>query len=67
MSPLAELIANDLRREAHLFSSLVDNHRRASWPEFLRAWGELRRSPLLLRDEDGRYLMSPKEPASSPE
>jgi hypothetical protein len=25
------------------------------WPEFLRAWGELRALDLFERDEDGRY------------
>lgn len=57
MSPLAQSIANDLRSEAQMFTSLVDKHRDASWPDFLRAWGELRRSAQLSRDEDGRYLL----------
>ena len=32
-------------------------HREVPWPDFLRAWGELRRAEILSRDEDGNYLI----------
>ena len=29
-----------------------------AWPDFLRAWGEIRAADVLKRDDAGRYLIS---------
>ena len=57
MSPLAEALLGELRKEPRQFAELVDAHRDVKWRDFLRAWGEVRGSDLLGRDDDGRYLV----------
>lgn len=57
MSPLANSIGDLLRAKPRHFAEVVDAYRAVSWPEFLRAWGELRQTSLLGRDEDGKYLV----------
>ncbi len=59
MSPLAGTLVAQLRDRPSQFSELVDQHRDVPWPEFLRAWGEVRGREDLTRDEDGRYLFGP--------
>ncbi len=57
MSPLAQTIMDELRAEPRQFSEVVDQHRNVPWPEFLRAWGEVRGLATVGRDEDGHYLL----------
>jgi hypothetical protein len=57
MSPLAQAIITAIQTRPRLFSELADQHRNVPWPEFLRAWGEVRPMTSLKRDEDGRYLI----------
>ena len=58
MSPLAERLASELRSGPRQFSELVDQHRDIPWPEFLRAWGEVRGLETLGRDDNGRYVLT---------
>jgi hypothetical protein len=55
MSPLADRIMREICDRPQQFSETVDAHRDVPWPEFLRAWGEVRALNRLERDEDGRY------------
>ena len=55
MTSLAERIVREIRNHPQQFSEAVDAHRDVPWPEFLRAWGEVRALNRLERDEDGRY------------
>jgi hypothetical protein len=57
MSPLAQTIADELRAAPRQFSEVVDQHRNIPWPEFLKAWGEIRGLATVGRDENGRYLL----------
>jgi hypothetical protein len=57
MSPLAQTIMDELRAAPRQFSEVVDQHRNIPWPEFLRAWGEVRGLATVGRDDDGRYLL----------
>ena len=57
MSPLAEAIVLELSANPRQFAEIVDQHRSVAWPDFLKAWGEVRGTPTLGRDEDGRYLI----------
>src|SRR5947209_299529 len=57
MTPLAQAIVAGLRAQPRQFAEVADLHRDARWPEFLRAWGEVRALPSLTRDEDGRYVL----------
>jgi hypothetical protein len=57
MSPLSEQIKAALSRRPQQFSELVDAHRDVPWREFLRAWGELRASNALKRDDEGNYCL----------
>ena len=57
MSPLARTIMDELRAEHRQFSEVVDQNRNIPWPEFLRAWGEVRGLATVGRDDDGRYLL----------
>jgi hypothetical protein len=57
MSPLAQTIMDELRTAPRQFSEVVDQHRNVPWPEFLRAWGEVRGLATVGRDDDGRYLL----------
>jgi hypothetical protein len=56
MSALVQALIAEIRTQPCQFSELVDRHRDVSWPDFLRAWGEVRSLADLTRDEDGRYL-----------
>ena len=56
MSALAQALIAKIKAEPCQFSELVDQHRDTPWPDFLRAWGEVRGLADLTRDEDGRYL-----------
>jgi hypothetical protein len=58
MTPLAQAIVAQIRAQAQQFSDVVDSHRAVPWPDFLRAWGEVRAAAVLTRDEDGRYHVS---------
>jgi hypothetical protein len=55
MTPLAEAILREIRDRPQQFAETVDAHRDVPWPDFLRAWGEVRALDRLGRDEDGRY------------
>ena len=57
MSPLAESIVKQLRAGPRQFSEIVDLNRNIPWPEFLRAWGEVRGMETLGRDDDGHYVL----------
>jgi hypothetical protein len=58
MSALADALIAKITAEPVQFSQLVDQHRDVPWPDFLRAWGEVRDRADLTRDEDGRYLFA---------
>lgn len=58
MSPLARDILAQLEGGALQFHDIVDAHMDARWPDFLRAWGELRDADLLRRDDDGAYIIA---------
>jgi hypothetical protein len=60
MSALAETLIAKIKAKPCQFSELVDHHRDVPWPDFLRAWGEVRGRTDLSRDEDGRYLFDDK-------
>jgi hypothetical protein len=62
MSPLAETIADELRAQPQQFSQVADRHREVSWPDFLKAWGEVRTLKSLGRDDDGNYVLSSEAP-----
>jgi hypothetical protein len=55
MTALAQQIMRAIRDRPQQFSEAVDAHRDVPWPQFLRAWGEVRALNRLERDEDGRY------------
>ncbi len=57
MSPLASKIVSELTAEARQFPDIVDTHMEAPWPDFLRAWGEIRDAGILQRDEDGAFFI----------
>jgi len=57
VSPLAERIVSELKLNPRQFHELVDAHMDISWPEFLRAWGEIREVDILGRDDDGAYVI----------
>ena len=61
MSPLADRIVRAIRDRPQQFAETVDAHRDVPWPEFLRAWGEVRALNQLERDEDGRYYFKDSE------
>jgi hypothetical protein len=58
LSPLARAIADAIKTRPQQFHELADAHRDVAWPQFLRAWGELRRAGILKRDDDGNFLIS---------
>jgi hypothetical protein len=60
MTPLAIEIVAEIRDRPRQFSEIVDMHRDVAWPEFLRAWGEVRGNAALARDDDGHYLIGEK-------
>ena len=57
MSPLAGALVALLRERPRHFGELVEAHMDAPWRDFLYAWGEVRASDLLARDDAGRYLI----------
>ena len=60
MTSLADRIMRELRDRPQQFAETVDAHRDVPWPDFLRAWGEVRALNRLERDEDGRYHLQEK-------
>ena len=42
ITPLADRIVRAIRDRPQQFAETVDAHRDVPWPEFLRAWGEVR-------------------------
>jgi hypothetical protein len=50
----------EIRDRPQQFAETVDAHRDVPWPDFLRAWGEVRALNRLERDEDGRYHLQEK-------
>ncbi len=67
LSRLAAAMLREIRERPQQFHELADAHRDVSWPEFLRAWGELRRACILGRDDDGNYtIATPDRGESSP-
>ena len=57
MSPLAEPSVTELKDNPSQFHDVVDAHMDIPWPDFLRAWGELRAAEILGRDDDGAYVI----------
>lgn len=57
LSTLARRIADELRAEPRHFSQVVEAHADVAWPDFLKAWGEVRAANVLARDDAGRYLV----------
>jgi hypothetical protein len=58
LSVLAALMLREIEARPQQFHELADAHRDVPWPDFLRAWGELRRARLLGRDDDGNYRIA---------
>ena len=65
MSPLAAEIVGELTRTPRQFSEVVDGHMGVPWPDFLRAWGEVRAADILQRDDDGAYFIADDDGAST--
>lgn len=61
MSPLAAQIMDQLRERPRHFAEVVELHMDVPWPEFLRAWGEVRVSALIGREEYGLYTVKAGE------
>jgi hypothetical protein len=59
VSPLAEHLVLELRERPRHFAELVEAHTDVAWRDFLRAWGEVRASDQLRREDDGRYGITP--------
>jgi hypothetical protein len=57
VSPLARALIAELRERPRHFGELVEAHMDAPWRDVLRAWGEVRGSDLLARDDAGRYVL----------
>lgn len=57
MSPLATQIMDQLRERPRHFAEMVELHMDVPWREFLRAWGEVRVSPVIGREENGLYTV----------
>jgi hypothetical protein len=57
VSPLAARIVEALRERPRHFAEVAEMHMDVPWREFLRAWGEVRSSPILGRHDDGLYLV----------
>lgn len=66
MRALAQTLIAKIKAEPCQFSDLVDQHRDVPWPDFLRAWGEVRGRDDLGRDEDGRYLFKAEAQSGNP-
>ena len=65
MSPLAQQIVSELEQSPRQFHEMVDDHRDVTWPDFLKAWGELRAAEILGRDDDGAYIIVENTPSKS--
>ncbi|HZS85671.1 MAG TPA: hypothetical protein VFA50_22580 [Stellaceae bacterium] len=61
MSPTASAIIAAIRARPQQFAELADAHRDVPWPDFLHAWGEVRRANILGRDDNGNYRIEPCE------
>jgi hypothetical protein len=57
VSALAQRIVEQLRERPRHFAEVVELHMDVPWREFLRAWGEVRASPLIGRQEYGLYVI----------
>jgi hypothetical protein len=57
VSPLAEALVVELRERPRHFGELVEAYMTTPWREFLLAWGELRTTDVLGRDDAGRYVI----------
>ena len=57
MNDLAKDIVAELERTPRQFAELVDTHFDVPWPEFLKAWGEVRAADILKREDDGAYYI----------
>jgi hypothetical protein len=57
VSPLARALVEELQQCPRHFGELVQAHLDTPWPEFLRAWGEVRAADVLGRDDAGRYVI----------
>lgn len=64
MSPLADRLVAELRARPQHFAELVEAHGTVAWRDFLRAWGEVRESAVLGRDDHGRYVITPPAAAA---
>lgn len=60
LSPLAARLLDELGERPRFFAELVELHPEVPWPEFLRAWGQVRSHPRLGRRENGLYLVRPE-------
>ena len=58
MTDLAQRIVGELRERPRHFAEVVEAHMEVAWPDFLRAWGEVRAADVLQRDDAGRYLVA---------
>ena len=61
MIPLAARILDELRERPRHFAEVVELHMDVPWREFLRAWGEVRVSPVIGREENGLYTVKAGE------
>jgi hypothetical protein len=57
VSPLAARILDELRERPRHFAEIVQLHMDVPWRELLQAWGEVRSSPLIGRQEYGVYVV----------
>jgi hypothetical protein len=65
-SPLANRIVAELEQSPRQFHDVVEDHMDVPWPDFLKAWGEIRAACILGRDDDGAYMIVPAgSPAGS--
>ncbi|NQV59870.1 MAG: hypothetical protein HQ502_09395 [Alphaproteobacteria bacterium] len=58
-SPLAGRIVAELEQSPRQFHDVVEDHMEVPWPDFLKAWGEIRAADILSRDDDGAYMIAP--------
>ena len=57
VSPLAGRIMDTLRERPRHFAEIAELHLDVPWREFLKAWGEVRDSPRIGRQEYGLYVV----------
>jgi hypothetical protein len=53
----------ELRERPRHFAEVAEMHMDIPWREFLRAWGEVRTSPVLGRHDNGLYTATAEGPA----